>query len=279
MKSRSLPRLVRAPLSLAAALWIASSSVGAIAQTTGEPNQHPAGAKVDESALIAAEAAAPSLGAGEQGGPGPGEGGLFVEGSSPLDRSYVVRVIGEPKGPRLVGKELERRTYEIGLLLRCTVCQGSAISDSPSPTAINMKNEVRDLLRQGFDQPQILAWFEESYGQFVLMEPKAEGLNLVVWFGPVLVLLAGLAFVFIQLRKPDPTDDLGDTGEEALAGGRQLQEHLSATGEEPTNLSRLPKAETPPLDPELDAYLREVRELAYGADDAEPRPGGKGRNS
>lgn len=157
-----------------------------------------------------------------------------------IDRAFVATVVGQPAGKPLVGAELETRTHEVGLLLRCPVCQGSSVADSPSSTAINMKNEVRDLLAQGYDQRQILDWFEASYGQFVLMEPKAEGLNMLVWLGPGVVLLAGLALVALHLRR-------------------------SMGGEVPEDAEEAPAA-----DPELDDYLREARALAFGADGDRP---------
>jgi len=157
-----------------------------------------------------------------------------------IDRAFVATVVGQPAGRPLTGAELETRTHEVGLLLRCPVCQGSSVADSPSSTAINMKNEVRDLLAEGYDQQQILAWFEASYGQFVLMEPKAEGLNMLVWLGPGIVLLAGLVIVAVQLRKSMRSGDPEAT--EA----------------------------TPAADPEMDEWLREARALAFGADGDRP---------
>ncbi|HWV38546.1 MAG TPA: cytochrome c-type biogenesis protein [Vulgatibacter sp.] len=159
-----------------------------------------------------------------------------------IDREFVSTVVGQPAGRPLAGAELETRTHEVGLLLRCPVCQGSSVADSPSSTAINMKNEVRDLLAEGYDQGQILAWFEASYGQFVLMQPKAEGLNMLVWLGPGVVLLAGLVIVALQVRKSMRSSGLEATEEEAA----------------------------PAADPELDEWLREARALAFGGDGDRP---------
>lgn len=166
-----------------------------------------------------------------------------------IDREFIASVVGAPAGRALTGAELETRTHDVGLLLRCPVCQGSSVADSPSSTAINMKNEVRDLLAQGYDQPQILAWFEASYGQFVLMQPKAEGLNMLVWLGPGVLLLAGLALVVLQIRKSmrGPEDDPSLAGDE------------------------------PQVDPELESYLRDARALAFG--DAAPPAAGVSRGN
>src|SRR5439155_17174077 len=109
--------------------------------------------------------------------------------------------IGAPKGPQLSGPELDKRTDDIGALLRCPVCQGLSVADSPATMARNMKAEVREKLAKGYDQEQILAYFERSYGEFVRLEPPMRGVNWLVWFGPVAALLAGGAVVAWALRR------------------------------------------------------------------------------
>jgi cytochrome c-type biogenesis protein CcmH len=105
--------------------------------------------------------------------------------------------VGPPKGQPLAGAALERRTREVGALLRCPVCQGMSVSDSPAEMAVNMKNQVRELLARGYTEEQILEYFEKSYGQFVLLKPKTP----VVWLLPVVALLLGVIVVFVKLKK------------------------------------------------------------------------------
>ena len=104
---------------------------------------------------------------------------------------------GSPQGPPLSGPALEKRTNEVAALLRCPVCQGMSVADSPSTVAVDMKQHVRDLLAKGYTQEQILAYFEQSYGQFVLLKPK----NPYVWVLPILVLLIGGGILVTKLRK------------------------------------------------------------------------------
>src|SRR5512139_542725 len=68
--------------------------------------------------------------------------------------------VGAPKGMPLAGPALESKTYEVASLLRCPVCQGLSVADSPSEMAVNMKHQVRALLARGFTQEQILSYFE-----------------------------------------------------------------------------------------------------------------------
>lgn len=110
------------------------------------------------------------------------------------------QVIGEPAGPPLSGAELDRTTEELSSIIRCPVCQALSVNDSPSLSAIAMKEEVRDLLARGYTEDQVLRYFEQAYGEFIRLEPKARGFNLVVWLAPALALLLGAALVARRMR-------------------------------------------------------------------------------
>jgi len=113
----------------------------------------------------------------------------------------AAQFVGEPKGRPVAAAELEERTNEVGALLRCPVCQGMSVADSKAEMAVNMKGQVRELLQRGYTEEQILKYFELSYGQFVLLQPKFEGVNTLVWLLPVAALLIGAAIVFAVIRK------------------------------------------------------------------------------
>lgn len=155
----------------------------------------------------------------------------------------VARVVGPPRSQPLSGMQLDAKTYQVGALLRCPVCQGLSVADSPAGMAQNMKGQVRDLLAAGFDQEQILAYFERSYGEFVRLQPPLRGVNWLVWFGPLLGLLAGAVIVIGVLRR-----------RATVAGAEPV---VAPAGE-------LPGPDTLPEDPELRRYVLRVRELAYG---------------
>ena len=131
----------------------------------------------------------------------------------------AAQFVGAPQGTPLTGPQLESRTMEISSELRCPVCQGLAIGDSPSIMAANMKAQVRELLERGYTEQQILSYFEKSYGGFVLLKPKFQGVNALVWILPILVLAAGFLLVVTKAKKletapvkpatpeEEPTDD------------------------------------------------------------------------
>jgi cytochrome c-type biogenesis protein CcmH len=154
-------------------------------------------------------------------------------------------LVGAPRGQALAGEALEARTRQVASLLRCPVCQGLSVADSPSSTAQNMKAHVRELLAGGYDQEQILDYFERSYGEFVLLEPARRGVNWLVWIAPGLGLLLGAGVVWLALRAPartsSPTASADVTTTAAAATGMAL-----------------------PDDPRLASYVLKVRELAYG---------------
>jgi cytochrome c-type biogenesis protein CcmH len=154
-------------------------------------------------------------------------------------------VVGPPKGQALAGEALLTRTEDVAGLLRCPVCQGLSVADSPATMAVNMKAQVREMLATGYDQEQILAYFEHSYGEFVRLQPPLRGVNWLVWLGPLLALAAGGVFVT-----------------RALSARR--------TAAVPAEPSPLPGPATLPDDPELARYVRRVRELAYGWPEGRP---------
>jgi cytochrome c-type biogenesis protein CcmH len=152
---------------------------------------------------------------------------------------------GEPRGVPLTGDALDARTKEVASLLRCPVCQGLSVADSPASLAVKMKAEVREMLAAGYDQEQILAYFEKSYGEFVRLKPQLRGVNWLVWFAPILGLVLGGAVVGWALRAPKTPPP-------------------AAAAEPAPAPEALPGPDALPSDPKLAAYVMKARELAYG---------------
>lgn len=143
---------------------------------------------------------------------------LVLVGATPEplpDRDAVSDAVGAPAGPPLVGEALERRLTALASEIRCPVCQGQAIVDSPAESARHMKEEVRMMLAAGYSDQQVLTWLEGRYGEFIRLSPRAEGLNLIVWILPLALLLGGAGVVGVilarskkaALRDPGGRDD------------------------------------------------------------------------
>ena len=97
--------------------------------------------------------------------------------------------------------QLDRDVRAVAAELRCPVCQGLSLADSPSELSQEMKDVIRAQLAEGKSPAEVKAYFVSKYGEWILMEPKAEGFNLAVYVLPVLALLGGGAFVFFTARR------------------------------------------------------------------------------
>jgi cytochrome c-type biogenesis protein CcmH len=97
--------------------------------------------------------------------------------------------------------ELEAQTRELAAKLRCPTCRALSVQDSPSGMAQEMRSLIREQLRAGKTPDEVTAYFVERYGEWILLEPKAEGFNWAVWLLPVFLLLGGLAFVLVTARR------------------------------------------------------------------------------
>jgi cytochrome c-type biogenesis protein CcmH len=113
----------------------------------------------------------------------------------------AAQFVGQPQGTPVAGAQLAKRTNQVAGLLRCPVCQGMSVADSPAEMAVNMKGQVHELLQRGYTEEQILTYFERSYGQFVLLKPKFEGTTTLVWLLPVIALLVGAAVLVVTFRR------------------------------------------------------------------------------
>lgn len=96
---------------------------------------------------------------------------------------------------------IERQVHRLAGELRCPVCQGLSIAASPTELSLQMKGVIREQLRAGRSPDQVKDYFVEKYGEWILLEPKASGFNLAVYLLPALVLLLGLVFVIVMLRR------------------------------------------------------------------------------
>jgi cytochrome c-type biogenesis protein CcmH len=95
----------------------------------------------------------------------------------------------------------EDQIRAIGTELRCVVCQNLSVSDSPSETARQMREIIRERLVAGDTPEQVKAYFVEKYGLWILLAPPREGFNLLVWVVPFAGLGLGLVLVAVVIRR------------------------------------------------------------------------------
>jgi cytochrome c-type biogenesis protein CcmH len=96
---------------------------------------------------------------------------------------------------------LEARVMAIATELRCLVCQNQTIADSHADLAVDLRNQVRDMLRQGQSREQIVSYMTARYGDFVLYRPPLKESTALLWFGPAALMLGGLAVLVLVLRR------------------------------------------------------------------------------
>jgi cytochrome c-type biogenesis protein CcmH len=117
---------------------------------------------------------------------------------------------------------LETRARTISEGLRCLVCQNQSIDDSDAPLARDLRLLVRDRLKAGDSDADVEKYVVQRYGEFVLLRPVVAPHTMLLWFGPALVLTAGiLGLAFTRRRGADPALPLSPAEQarlHALAG-------------------------------------------------------------
>ena len=125
--------------------------------------------------------------------------------------------------PMAADPVIEARVMSLSNELRCLVCQNQTIADSNAPLAVDLRNQVRDQVKAGRSDAQIIDYLVARYGDFVLYRPPVKLTTVLLWVGPFVLLLAGLTGLAVTLRRRaratatgDDTD-LADTGARAKA--------------------------------------------------------------
>lgn len=97
--------------------------------------------------------------------------------------------------------ELDAEAADIAAQLRCPVCSGQSVLESNSAIAQEMQEVIRERLDAGDSESEVLEYFRGSYGDWIILRPRASGLNLVVYVLPAIVLLAGIGALIVFGRR------------------------------------------------------------------------------
>ena len=101
----------------------------------------------------------------------------------------------------LADPKLEARARELSGELRCLVCQNQSIDDSDAPLAKDLRVLVRERIKVGDSNGQVLDYLVARYGEFVLLRPRFNAQTVVLWTLPFAVLILGAAGIFVALRR------------------------------------------------------------------------------
>ena len=103
--------------------------------------------------------------------------------------------------PAAQNPALEKRTQDLSEKLRCLVCQNQTIAESTAGLAVDLKNEIREKLASGQSESQIIDYMVARYGDFVLYKPPFKTMTALLWLGPLILLVVGLAWLFRVLAR------------------------------------------------------------------------------
>ena len=154
--------------------------------------------------------------------------------------ALVVGGAGRSQGSRSAGA----RAHAIASDLRCPVCQGLSVADSPSETAKAIYDDVRRRVDAGESDSEIRAYYVGRYGQWILLRPETSGMGALVWLLPVTALFLGVGGLALAFRRWRRQPSRAATDED-----RALVEAALAAGSEPGPRPRLPLSGDDPGDP------------------------------
>jgi len=116
-----------------------------------------------------------------------------------------------------------KRAADLSEQLRCLVCQNQSIAESNAELAADLRGQIREQIAQGRSDREIVDYMVQRYGDFVLYRPPFKTSTLLLWLGPLLLLLAGFLLLARRLRRtraPEPqlSDAERAQAEQLLAG-------------------------------------------------------------
>jgi cytochrome c-type biogenesis protein CcmH len=96
---------------------------------------------------------------------------------------------------------IEKRLMNLSQELRCLVCQNETLADSRADLAEDLRREIREQMKAGKTDQEIIAFLTQRYGDFVLYRPPVKPTTYLLWFGPFVLLLVGLAILFRYVKQ------------------------------------------------------------------------------
>ncbi len=110
---------------------------------------------------------------------------------------------------------LDQRVHDVASQLKCPVCQGESVADSPALISQQMRALIRRQLQSGMTEQQSIQYFRTRYGDRILWSPPQQGFTLLAWIVPPVVLLLGALIVFLVLRGWGKVKKTGEVRERA----------------------------------------------------------------
>ncbi len=138
----------------------------------------------------------------------------------------------------------ERHMMTLAAELRCLQCQNQTLADSEAPLAVDLRQEIRELIAKGQTDEQIKAYLVARYGDFVLYRPPVKSKTLVLWFGPAIVLVIGLLALYLAVKRRNAhlaAQGAADAAPQWNAADAQRAQRLLADNQMDAHASAHPK--------------------------------------
>ena len=113
----------------------------------------------------------------------------------------MLLLVNTASGQFVSDDPIKQRTHDIAAQLRCPVCQGLSLADSQSELSLQMRGVITEQLEQGKTDEQVIDYFVAKYGEWILLEPRASGFNLIAYILPLVLLAAGIGVIWASVRK------------------------------------------------------------------------------
>ena len=118
-----------------------------------------------------------------------------------MARLLLLLALTCPLGVLAQDEEIDKRVNALALELRCLVCQNQTLADSNAPLAVDLRNQIREQLKSGRSEQDVVDFLVARYGDFVLYRPPLKASTVALWAGPFLILLFGAWLLLRRIRK------------------------------------------------------------------------------
>ena len=113
----------------------------------------------------------------------------------------LVASLGSMLGSTASAQELEEQVFDIARQLRRPVSRAESAADSNANISIEFRDLIQEQLEQGKSEAEILAFFQERYGDWILLSPPKRGLHLLVWLLPIIMAIVGVIILLWFVRR------------------------------------------------------------------------------
>jgi cytochrome c-type biogenesis protein CcmH len=110
-------------------------------------------------------------------------------------------ILAQTAQPVAEDPEIEKRLQALSQELRCLVCQNETLADSRAGLAEDLRREIREQMKAGKTDQEIITFLTARYGDFVLYRPRVKPTTYLLWFGPFILLGVGLFVLYRQLKQ------------------------------------------------------------------------------